>query len=60
MYGAAVWLANYGVALPALGLYPRLTRDARLRAAETLAAHLVYGEALRALSARQRRFRVLR
>jgi uncharacterized membrane protein YagU involved in acid resistance len=49
-YGAAVWLANYGLTLPALGLYPPLGRDARLRAFETFVSHLVYAEALRALS----------
>jgi hypothetical protein len=48
-YAIAVWAANYGVGLPALGLYPRLPRDARTRAVETFVSHLVYGEALRLL-----------
>jgi hypothetical protein len=46
-YGLAVWAASYGVALPALGIYPRPTRDRRVRAAESLLSHLVYGAALR-------------
>jgi len=45
-YGLAVWTANYGVALPALGIYPPPTRDRRARAAESLLSHLVYGAAL--------------
>ena len=46
-YGVAVWAANYGVALPALRIYPPPTRDVRARAAESLLSHLVYATALR-------------
>jgi len=46
-FGAAVWAANYGVGLPAIGLYPRLGADDRLRAAESFVSHLVYAAALR-------------
>src|SRR5881628_3620569 len=31
-YGSAVWAANYGVVLPLLRLYPRVTRDSLPRA----------------------------
>jgi hypothetical protein len=46
-YGLAVWAANYGAALPALGIYPWPTRDRRARAAESLLSHLVFAAALR-------------
>jgi hypothetical protein len=49
-FGAAVWSANYGVALPAVGVYPRLQADDRLRAAESFLSHLVYAAALRRLA----------
>lgn len=49
-YGTAVWAANYALALPAVGLYPPLTRDSRARAIETFASHLVFGAALRKLA----------
>jgi hypothetical protein len=45
-YGAAVWAANYGLLMPALGLYPWVWRDRRGRAVETFASHLVYAAAL--------------
>jgi len=50
IYGLAVWAANYALALPAARLYPRVDRDDRLRAAESLFAHLVYGATLRRLA----------
>jgi hypothetical protein len=62
-YGLAIWAVNYAIGLPALRLYPRVTRDARLRAVETLLSHLVYAEALRAFGApagRRRRHRAPR
>ena len=46
-YGIAVWAANYGLALPALDIYPSPTRDRRARALESVLSHLVYGAALR-------------
>jgi hypothetical protein len=45
-FGLAVWAAAYGVVLPLLGLYPRLDRDDRVRAAACVGAHLVYGAVL--------------
>jgi hypothetical protein len=45
-FGVAAWVANYGVGLPLLGLYPRPNRDDRVRASASLAAHVVYGLAL--------------
>jgi hypothetical protein len=49
-FGAAVWGANYGVALPAAGIYPRVDADDRARAGESFLSHLVYAAALRRLS----------
>jgi hypothetical protein len=45
-YGLAVWAASYGTTLPALGIYPRLDRDDRARAAAGVAAHAVFGAVL--------------
>jgi hypothetical protein len=45
-FGVAVWVASYGTALPALGLYPRPDRDDRIRAATGVAAHVVFGAVL--------------
>jgi uncharacterized membrane protein YagU involved in acid resistance len=62
-YGIAVWFGNYGLLMPAVRLYPPLTRDSRVRAAETVAAHVVYAATLRALNgsgAPRRRAHVLR
>jgi hypothetical protein len=42
-FGLAVWAASYVVALPRLGLYPRLPDDPPLRAASGAVAHAVYG-----------------
>jgi hypothetical protein len=50
-YGLAVWAAGYALALPAARLYPRLDRDDRLRAVESLLAHVVYGATLGRLAA---------
>jgi hypothetical protein len=49
-YGAAIWGAMYGGLLPALGLMPRPARDRPGRPATMVAAHLVYGAALGALT----------
>jgi len=38
---------RYATALPALRLYPPLTRDNRRRAAASLVSHLVFGALLR-------------
>src|SRR3954453_14538530 len=46
-FAFSVWAAGYGASLPALGLYPPLTRDHRRRAAASLVSHLVFGAALR-------------
>ncbi len=46
-FALTVWAAAYATALPALGLYPPLTRDHRRRAAVSLLAHVVFGAALR-------------
>lgn len=51
-YGLACWAANYGVALPLLGLYPRLDRDARLRAVDAFVSHVVFGWSLGRLARR--------
>jgi uncharacterized membrane protein YhhN len=51
MFGAGIWLLNYGLALPALGLYPRPNDDHIVRGLETLLSHVVYGAALHRLSA---------
>ena len=47
-FALAVWTAAYATSLPALGLYPRLDRDHRRRAAASLLSHVVFGLALRA------------
>jgi hypothetical protein len=44
-YGTAVWAANYGIALPLLRLYPRVTRDSLPRALDNYVSHLVYAAA---------------
>src|SRR4051812_44132597 len=44
-YGTAVWAANYGIALPLLRLYPRLTRDSLPRAIDNYVSHLVFAAA---------------
>jgi hypothetical protein len=46
-FAVAVWGAGYATSLPALRLYPSLTRDHRRRAAASLLSHLVFGAALR-------------
>jgi hypothetical protein len=46
LYGAAVWLCNYGIMLPLLRLYPPVWKDDRTRAIETFLSHLVYDAAL--------------
>jgi len=46
-FALAVWFAGYATSLPALGLYPPLTRDDRRRAAASLLSHLVFGAVLR-------------
>jgi hypothetical protein len=46
-FALAVWAAAYGTSLPALGLYPPLTRDHRRRAAASLLSHVAFGLALR-------------
>jgi hypothetical protein len=45
-FGIAAWVANYGIALPLLGLYPRVDRDDRIRAAAGLVGHVIYGAVL--------------
>lgn len=49
-YGAAIWATMYGHVLPALGLAARPERDRPGRPFVMLAAHLVYGAALGALT----------
>jgi hypothetical protein len=51
-YGAAIWAAMYGGALPRLDLMPPPSRDRGGRPATMIAAHLIYGAALGALSRR--------
>ena len=46
-FALAVWAAGYATSLPALRLYPPLTRDDRRRAAVSLLSHLLFGAALR-------------
>jgi hypothetical protein len=46
-YGLAVWLATYGSALPAAGIYPAPGRDDDLRAAAGVLAHAIFGACLR-------------
>jgi hypothetical protein len=46
-FALGVWAAGYATTLPALRLYPRLTRDDRRRAFASLASHLVFGASLR-------------
>lgn len=46
-FALAVWTCAYATSLPALGLYPPLTRDHRRRAAASLLSHVVFGLALR-------------
>jgi hypothetical protein len=48
-FGAAVWSANYALALPLAGLYPWPWSDDRQRAAETAISHAIYAAALRRL-----------
>jgi hypothetical protein len=45
-FGVAAWVANYGIALPLLRLYPRVDRDDRIRAAAGLVGHVIYGAVL--------------
>src|SRR3954449_2350435 len=47
VFALSVWAAGYATSLPALGLYPPLTRDHRRRAAASLVSHVVFGAALR-------------
>src|SRR4051812_46335361 len=46
-FALSVWTAGYATSLPALRLYPSLTRDHKRRAAASLVSHLVFGLALR-------------
>jgi hypothetical protein len=46
LFGVGVWLASYGVALPALGLYPRADRDDRVRCGAGIVAHVIFGTLL--------------
>jgi hypothetical protein len=46
-FGLAVWLANYGVALPAARIYPAPRRDHALRVAAGVIAHVIFGASLR-------------
>jgi uncharacterized membrane protein YagU involved in acid resistance len=50
VYGAAIWATMYGHVLPALGLMATPARDRPGRPLVMLAAHLVYGAALGALT----------
>jgi hypothetical protein len=50
VYGAAIWATMYGHVLPALGLMAPPERDRPGRPIVMLAAHLVYGAALGALT----------
>ncbi|HVX93760.1 MAG TPA: DUF6789 family protein [Polyangia bacterium] len=50
VYGAAIWATMYGHVLPALGLMATPGRDRSGRPLVVLAAHLVYGAALGALT----------
>jgi hypothetical protein len=45
-YGVAIWAGMYGVALPALGLMPRMARDRPGRPFAMALAHVVYGAVL--------------
>lgn len=45
-YSLGIWLASYGLALPALGLHEHLARDDRRRQATMVLAHLAYGGVL--------------
>jgi hypothetical protein len=46
-FAVAVWAAGYATSLPALGLYPALTRDNSRRAAASFLSHLAFAAALR-------------
>jgi hypothetical protein len=46
-FALAVWAAGYATTLPALGLYPALTRDDRRRVFATVASHVLFGVSLR-------------
>jgi hypothetical protein len=50
LYGAAIWTAMYGYLLPRLGWMPSPKRDRPYRPTTMVAAHLVYGAVLGALT----------
>ena len=52
LFGLTVWSVSYGVAMPALGLYPSLRRDRPTRVGVTAVAHAVFGLALAAVAGR--------
>jgi hypothetical protein len=54
LYGAAIWLVMYGLTLPALRLMPSPQRDQRRRPEVMLAAHLIFGGTLGALTPPER------
>lgn len=54
LWGGAIWVINYGAVLPALGLYPRPSRDETWRELAMIAAHGVYGTMLAEAAAKLR------
>ena len=48
-FGVAVWAANYGGVLPAVGILPPPSRDRPGRQPAIIASHLVYGGVLGAI-----------
>lgn len=46
LYGLLLWLGNYAGLMPALGLYPKPTRDRPSRLVVMVIADLVFGSAL--------------
>lgn len=54
LWGGAIWVLNYGGLLPALGLYPRPSRDKKWRELAMIAAHGVYGATVAEAAAKLR------
>lgn len=54
LWGGAIWAINYGMVLPALGLYPSPADDNKERMAAMMVAHAVYGTALAGATAKLR------
>lgn len=54
LWGGAIWVINYGIVLPTLGLYPSPADDNKERLAAMIVAHAVYGTALAEAAAKLR------